>query len=113
MDCLFCKIANKEIPVNIIYSDQQVIAFEDIEPRAPHHYLIIPRQHITSLNELDAQTAPLVGQLFLTAKHIAEQKGFALDGYRTVINCNSDGGQSVFHVHVHLLAGRQLTWPPG
>lgn len=113
MDCLFCKIANKDIPASIVYEDEHIIAFEDIEPRAPQHFLIIPRQHITSLNELTPADALLTGQLLLTAQHIAQQKGFAAEGYRTVINCNLAGGQTVFHLHVHLLAGRQLTWPPG
>ena len=113
MDCLFCKIAKQEIPAKFVFNNDQLIVIEDIEPRAPHHYLIIPRLHIASLNALTPETTTLAGQLLLTAQLIAEQKGFAKEGYRTVINCNAGAGQTVFHLHVHLLAGRPLTWPPG
>ena len=113
MSTIFSKIIHKEIPANIIYEDDEVLAFEDISPQAPVHILIIPKEEIPTLNDLDAENAHLMGKLFLVAKKIAADQGFAEQGYRTVFNCNADGGQTVDHIHLHLLAGRSLTWPPG
>ncbi len=113
MNCLFCKIIQGEIPAKLQYQDEKVIAFEDINPQAPVHTLIIPRQHIATLNDLAAETALLVGHMALTAANLAKQFGIDEDGYRVVMNCNSGAGQSVFHIHMHLLGGRIMTWPPG
>lgn len=110
-DCLFCKIITGEIPSNKIYEDEDVFAFHDIEAQAPHHFLVIPKQHIATLNEAD--DAVLLGKLTLIASKIAKDLGFADDGYRVVMNCNEQGGQAVYHIHLHCLAGRQLQWPPG
>jgi histidine triad (HIT) family protein len=112
-DCLFCRIVAGDIPANRIYETDQVIAFADINPQAPFHALIIPTAHIATLNDLEAGHAALMGELFLAAQAIAAREGFAVEGYRTVMNCNAGAGQTVFHIHLHLLAGRPLTWPPG
>jgi histidine triad (HIT) family protein len=112
-DCLFCKIANGEIKGDIVYEDDEVIGFRDINPQAPHHILFIPREHIATLNDLDDAHAALAGKLVLAARQVAKELGVAEDGYRQVMNCNSHGGQTVFHVHLHLLAGRPMGWPPG
>ena len=112
-DCLFCKIAAGDIPAKIIYQDDNVVAFEDISPQAPHHVVIIPQEHIATVNDLQSEHTALVGKLVTTAKSIAADCGFADQGYRLVMNCNAAGGQTVFHVHLHLLGGRNLTWPPG
>lgn len=113
MSCLFCKIANGELASRIAYEDNEVVAFHDISPQAPTHILCIPRKHISTLNDLDEQDAALTGKLMLTAKRLAAELGFADDGYRVVMNCNGHGGQTVFHIHLHLLGGRPLRWPPG
>ncbi|MEZ5578416.1 MAG: histidine triad nucleotide-binding protein [Candidatus Competibacteraceae bacterium] len=112
-DCIFCKIAAGEIPADIVYDDGEVLAFRDINPEAPVHLLLIPRQHIATLNDLSEADAALVGRLYLAGQQIAAELGVAESGYRTVINCNRDAGQLVFHIHMHLLAGRELGWPPG
>lgn len=112
MDCLFCKIINKEIPADIIYEDEHVIAFNDINPQAPTHALIIPRKHIATLNDVQAEDAALVGHMVKTAATIAEKLGFDENGYRTVFNCNPHGGQTVYHIHLHLLGGKPMGWPP-
>ena len=112
-DCLFCKIAAGEIPADIVYDDGEVLAFRDINPEAPVHLLLIPRRHIATLNDLSEADAALVGRLYLAGQQIAMELGVAESGYRTVINCNRDAGQLVFHIHMHLLAGRELGWPPG
>jgi len=112
MDCLFCKIVNKEIPADILYQDDRVIAFRDINPQAPFHALVIPRRHIPTLNDLAEDDCELVGYMLKVASEIAEEHGFAEDGYRTVFNCNSYGGQTVYHIHLHLLGGKPLGWPP-
>ncbi|MDD3517628.1 MAG: histidine triad nucleotide-binding protein [Chromatiales bacterium] len=112
-DCIFCRIAAGEIPANIVYQDEDVLAFRDLNPQAPVHVLIIPRRHIATLNDVAPEDVQLLGRLLLAAKMVAEQEGLAEAGYRTVINCNADGGQTVFHVHVHLLGGRSMNWPPG
>ncbi|NOT86049.1 MAG: histidine triad nucleotide-binding protein [Methylococcaceae bacterium] len=110
-DCLFCKIAAGTIKPDIVYEDDQILAFRDINPQAPVHILIIPKRHIATLNDLD--DLPFTGKLFQAAAYIAQAEGLADDGYRVVINCNAHGGQTVYHVHIHLLGGRQLHWPPG
>ena len=110
-DCLFCKMASGEIKPDVVYEDDSLLAFRDIHPQAPQHLLIIPKRHIASLNTLD--DAVLGGHLLQTAAKLAEQLGFAETGYRTVLNTNNDGGQTVHHLHLHLLAGRQMIWPPG
>lgn len=112
-DCIFCKIAAGEIPATKVYDDGEVLAFRDINPEAPVHLLVIPRRHIATLNDLTEADAALIGQLYLAAKQVVTELGVAENGYRTVINCNRDAGQIVFHVHMHLLAGRELGWPPG
>jgi histidine triad (HIT) family protein len=109
--CLFCRIVRREIPAKVIHEDEHTLAFRDIDPRAPTHVLVIPKVHVASLNETD--DAALVGRLMLAAKQIAAAEGIAEEGYRTVVNCGANGGQSVSHLHVHLLGGRRLTWPPG
>lgn len=113
MKCLFCKIANGELNSDIVYEDVDVVAFRDIHPQAKHHILVIPRRHIATINDTDAEDANLLGKLFIVARHLARDLGFAEDGYRLVMNCNRDGGQTVFHIHLHVLAGRQMHWPPG
>ncbi|MBF0487099.1 MAG: histidine triad nucleotide-binding protein [Nitrospirae bacterium] len=113
MDCIFCRIANKEIPARLVYEDDLVVAFEDTNPKAPVHVLIIPKKHIpTSLDIADTDNA-LVGHMFQVANKIARERGIAGKGFRLVMNCNEDAGQSVFHIHLHLLGGRSLSWPPG
>ena len=112
-DCLFCKMASGAIKPDIVYQDDAVLAFRDINPQAPLHVLIIPKRHISTINDLQDTDAALIGKLYLTAKQIAEQEGVAVRGYRTVMNCNAEAGQSVFHVHLHVLGGRPMHWPPG
>ena len=112
-DCLFCKIAAGEIPADPVYQDDDLVAFNDINPQAPTHVLIIPRTHIATLNDATPNDAAILGKLLVTAGKIARSKGFADAGYRVVMNCNAAAGQTVFHVHLHLLGGRQLGWPPG
>ncbi len=113
MDCLFCKIINKEIPSNIIYEDKQILAFDDIDPKAPIHKLIIPKKHITTTNDLQANDGSLIGAMLILATDLAKKLDIAEPGYRMVMNCNADGGQAVYHIHLHLLGGRSLHWPPG
>ncbi|HUH37617.1 MAG TPA: histidine triad nucleotide-binding protein [Spongiibacteraceae bacterium] len=113
MTCLFCKIASGEVPGDIVYQDAEIIAFRDIAPQAPCHILVIPKRHITTLNDLEDGDADLMGRIVLRARAIAAQQGLAEDGYRLVINCNSEGGQTVYHIHLHILGGRQMQWPPG
>ena len=112
-ECLFCKIAKKEIPARIVLEDPRFLAFEDVNPQAPVHILIIPKKHIGKVSDLDERHATLVGTLVLAAKDIAREKGIQESGYRIVMNCNRDAGQDVFHLHLHLLGGRKFTWPPG
>lgn len=112
-DCIFCKIAEGTIPADKVYEDEQVVAFRDLNPQAPVHVLVIPRKHIATLNDLTEEECALLGRLQWVATHLARQEGIAEDGYRTVMNCNADGGQSVYHLHMHLLGGRQMEWPPG
>lgn len=112
-DCLFCKMASGEITPDVVWETDELIAFRDINPQAPSHILIVPRKHISTLNDLTQADASLVGKMFLCAQEIAQQEGIAEPGYRTVMNCNAGAGQSVFHIHLHLLGGRQMLWPPG
>ena len=112
-DCLFCKILAGDIPADVIYESDDTIAFRDINPQAPTHVLIIPRKHIATINELDESDRETVGSLYMAAKDIAAAEGMAEDGYRAVMNCNAGAGQTVFHIHLHVLGGRPLSWPPG
>jgi histidine triad (HIT) family protein len=112
-DDLFLKIINREIPADIIYETDDVLAFRDINPQAPTHILIIPKVHIKTINDLESGHAEMVGKLFLTAAELARSEGIADEGYRVVMNCNEAGGQAVYHIHLHLLGGRQMGWPPG
>ncbi len=113
MDCLFCKIIKGEIKADKVYEDEISMGIKDINPQAPVHILIIPKEHISTLNELTEDKKNLIGHLFLVAKEIAKKEGVAERGYRTIINCNREAGQSIFHIHLHLLGGRLLGWPPG
>jgi len=112
-DCIFCKIVNGDIKADVVYEDDDVLAFRDINPVMPHHLLIIPKKHIATVNDLAEEDAAVLGRMYLAAAKIAGQFGFAESGYRTVVNCNKDGGQLVFHIHLHLLGGRAMGWPPG
>ena len=112
MNCLFCKIASGEISANIIHSDDTIVAFDDIHPQAPIHKIIIPRQHISTLNDLP-EGDNIVSKMVQSAVKVAKELGLEDDGYRLVMNCNSHGGQTVFHIHLHLLGGRRMVWPPG
>ena len=108
-NCLFCKIASKQIPADLVYEDGQVLAFKDISPQAPVHQLIIPKQHITTLNDVDIDHRGLLGHMVFTATQLAAEQNLSEPGFRLIMNCNQDGGQTVFHIHLHLLGGRQLT----
>lgn len=112
-NCLFCKIIDGAIPASKVYEDDHVLGFNDINPQAPHHVLFIPKRHISTLNDLQDNDDALVGKLYLAAKTHAANLGVAEDGYRTVMNCNEMAGQTVFHIHLHMLAGRPMAWPPG
>ena len=111
--CLFCKIAGKEIPAKIVFEDDETLAFRDIHPVAPTHVLVIPKKHIVSLTDAQDSDQALLGKLLLTAKRVAELEGRSGEGYRTVLNSGPNAGQSVFHVHIHVIAGRPMAWPPG
>ena len=112
-DCLFCRIVSREIPASIVYEDDRVVAFNDINPQAPTHILVVPKRHIASLNDLMPGDDQLVGELNRRAAAIAQERGIDARGYRTVFNTNRDAGQTVFHIHLHLLGGRSMQWPPG
>jgi histidine triad (HIT) family protein len=112
-DCIFCKIAAGNIPANIVYQNEAVLAFRDLNPQAPTHILVIPKKHIATTNDMAETDAALIGNMYLAAKHIAKAEGIAESGYRTVMNCNRGAGQTVFHIHLHVLGGRQMSWPPG
>jgi histidine triad (HIT) family protein len=112
-DCLFCKMVTGEIQPDVVFEDDDVLAFRDVNPQAPTHVLVIPRTHIATTNDLDGENVHLVGKLYLAAKQIASDEGIAEPGYRMVMNCNPGAGQSVYHIHLHLLGGRPMTWPPG
>lgn len=113
MDCLFCKIVKGEIPTEIIYRDDLVIAIDDINPHAPQHKLIIPHKHIATLNDADESDTQLLGHMLQTAKKLAKKLEIDEAGYRVVMNCNAGGGQTVFHIHLHILGERKFNWPPG
>ena len=112
-ECIFCQIAQKKINTPLLYEDDQIVIFNDLYPKAPEHKLVVPKDHIPTLNDMNEKHATLLGHMFLKAKDIAKEIGFAESGYRTIINCNSDGGQVIYHLHLHLLGGRKLDWPPG
>ncbi|HET6604314.1 MAG TPA: histidine triad nucleotide-binding protein [Xanthomonadaceae bacterium] len=112
-ETIFSKIIAGEIPAQIVHDDEEVLGFKDVDPKAPVHVLFVPKRAIATLDDLQPEDAGLVGRLVLAAAAYARREGFAEDGYRVVINCNRDGGQSVYHIHLHLLAGRRLQWPPG
>lgn len=112
-NCIFCKIIAKKIPSKIVYEDEQVTAFEDVNPQAPVHILVVPRKHLSEIHTMTEKDRELVGHLFFTAKKIAEEKGLDARGYRLVINNGAGAGQTVFHVHLHILSGRHFSWPPG
>ncbi len=113
MSCLFCRIVAGEIPAKTVHEDDQIVAFEDINPQAPMHVLVVPKAHVATLNDLTAGHDGLVGAMVRRAAAIARDRGYAERGYRTVFNCNAEAGQTVFHVHLHVLGGRTLAWPPG
>ena len=113
VECLFCKMVNGEIKPDVVYENEAILAFRDINPQAPVHVLVVPKKHIATLNDLEPENDVLVGEMYLTAKKVAEKLGIAESGYRTVMNCNEGAGQSVFHLHLHILGGRQMGWPPG
>ena len=112
-NCLFCRIVAGEIPASKVYADDEIVAFKDINPQAPLHALVIPKRHIATLNDIAADDAALVGSLVRRAAALAAEHGYAARGFRTVFNCNAEAGQTVFHLHLHVLGGRTLTWPPG
>ena len=112
-DCLFCKIIHREIPATLVYEDDRVVAFNDINPQAPTHVLVVPKRHVATLNEVGTEDDRLVGELVRRAVAIAKERGLSAGGFRTVFNTNRDAGQTVFHIHLHLLGGRAMTWPPG
>lgn len=113
MDCLFCKIAQREIASKVLFEDPEIIAIQDINPQAPTHILILPKKHITTINDTDSSDEQLLGRMILTGKKLAQAQQISEGGYRLVFNVNSDGGQAVYHIHLHVLGGRQMTWPPG
>ena len=112
-DCVFCKMVAGEIKPDVVYEDDDVLAFRDSNPQAPIHVLVIPKTHIATLDELQHAQAPLLGKMYLAAQQVTRKDGIAERGYRTVINCNREAGQSVFHIHLHVLGGRAMHWPPG
>ena len=112
-DCIFCKMVNGEIQPDVVYEDEDVLAFRDANPTAPTHVLVIPKEHIATTNDLDEESAGIVGKLYLAAKQVAGNDGIAERGYRMVMNCNPEAGQSVYHIHLHVLGGRPMNWPPG
>ena len=113
MTCIFCEIIQGQRPGKVVYQDERAVAFEDINPQAPTHVLVVPRKHIATLNDIEAADCELIGYLFRVATDLAKQRGIDQSGYRTVINTNHQAGQSVYHIHVHLLGGRTMHWPPG
>ena len=113
VDCLFCKIINKEINSDILFEDDDVLAFKDINPQAPIHFLIVPKKHISTINDLQQEDEKITGKMILIAQSLAKQENIDEKGYRLVFNCNSEGGQEVYHIHLHLLGGRRMQWPPG
>lgn len=113
MDCLFCKIAQNAISASVVFEDSDIMSFRDLNPQAPKHLLVIPKQHIATINDASDEDQALLGKMILVAKKIAQSEGISDSGYRLIFNINSDGGQTVNHIHLHLLGGRRMTWPPG
>ena len=113
MNCLFCKIIKKEIPAKIIYENEEIFAFEDINPQAPVHFLVIPKKHISTSLDIKDEDNELIGRLYQAVNQLAKERGIAEKGFRTVMNCNAGAGQTVFHIHLHVLGGRAMNWPPG
>ncbi|PWT79449.1 MAG: histidine triad nucleotide-binding protein [Blastocatellia bacterium] len=113
VDCLFCKIVNRQIPASVVYEDERVLAFNDINPQAPTHVLVVPKRHIASLNEIGVEDDQMVGEIVRRAAALARERGISESGFRTVFNTNREAGQTVFHIHLHLLGGRPMRWPPG
>jgi histidine triad (HIT) family protein len=111
--CIFCKMVDGEIQPDVVYEDEDILAFRDANPQSPTHVLLIPKEHIATTNDLDDHNADIVGRLYLAAKQVAADEGIAERGYRMVMNCNPEAGQSVYHIHLHLLGGRPMNWPPG
>jgi histidine triad (HIT) family protein len=112
-DTIFSKIINREIPADILFEDDEILAFSDVNPQAPVHFLVIPKQAIATINDIQPEQAHLIGKMVLTAQKLAKEKGVSAKGYRLVMNCNEDAGQTVAHIHMHVLGGRSMTWPPG
>lgn len=112
-DCIFCKIISGDIPADIVYQDDEVLAFRDLNPQAPTHILVIPKKHISTINDMQEKDAQRIGNMYLAAKQIARDEGIDESGYRAVMNCNAGAGQTVFHIHLHVLGGRGMSWPPG
>jgi histidine triad (HIT) family protein len=112
-DCLFCKMVSGEIQPDVVFEDDDVLAFRDVNPQAPVHVLVIPKMHISTVNDITPEHAGLMGKLYLAARQVAADEGVAEPGYRMVVNCNSEAGQSVYHIHMHVLGGRPMHWPPG
>ena len=112
-DCLFCKIVTGDIPAEKVFENDHVIGFQDLNPQAPTHVLVIPKKHVSTINDLQDEDKALVGEMYMAARQIAADQGLAEKGYRTVMNCNEEAGQTVFHIHLHLLGGRRMQWPPG
>jgi histidine triad (HIT) family protein len=112
-DCLFCKIIQRDIPASIVYEDDRVLAFNDINPQAPMHVLVVPKRHVASLNDISVDDDPIIGELVRRGAAIAKERGLSADGFRTVFNTNRDAGQTVFHLHLHVIGGRAMHWPPG
>ena len=112
-DCIFCKMVSGEIQPDVVLETDDILAFRDLSPQAPTHILVIPKKHISTINDIDESDTEIMGKLYLAAKEIAASEGLSEPGYRTVINCNADGGQAVYHIHLHLLGGRVMGWPPG
>ena len=113
MSTIFSKIINKEIHADILFENDKILAFRDISPQAPVHFLVIPKKEIRTINDINEEDKSLIGELFIVAKEIAKKEGISENGYRTIFNCNEHGGQTVYHIHLHVLGGRQLEWPPG
>ena len=111
-DCIFCKIVSGDIPAEKVFENEHVVAFKDLNPVAPYHALVIPKKHIATMNDIQPEDAGLLGQMYLAAGQMAADAGFADDGYRAVMNCNADAGQTVFHIHLHVLGGTAMGWPP-
>jgi len=112
-DCLFCKMISGDIPADVVFENDHVLAFNDINPQAPNHFLVIPKKHISTINDLSDTDDAVIGQMYLAAKQVAAKLGIAEEGYRAVMNCNAGAGQTVFHIHLHVLGGRPMLWPPG